>query len=72
MQTAYKDLDIQFLPNNILQELSQKGNLDLTMTSQINSTNLSFSTEVLSNENLLPSNLILDFLNNHFHNLVSF
>ena len=70
MQTAYKDLDIQFLPNNIIQELNQKGNLDLT--SHINSTNLSLSTEVLSNENLLPSNIILDFINNHFHNFVSF
>ena len=65
MQTAYKDLDIQFLPNNIIQELNQKGNLDLT--SHLNSTNLNLSMEVLSKENLFQSNMIIDFINNYFH-----
>ena len=72
MQTAYKDLDIQFLPNTIIQELNQKGNIDLTSQINSNSTNISFSTEVLSNENLLQSNILLEFINNYFHNFVSF
>ena len=47
MQKAYKDLDIQLLPNNIVEELNQKGEL----VSQINNLPESFSTELLSNEN---------------------
>jgi len=67
MQTAYKDLEIQFLPNNIIQELNQNDNLDLI--SQLNSTNLYLSTEVLPTENLLQSNMVLDFINNYFDSL---
>jgi uncharacterized protein YggT (Ycf19 family) len=65
MQTAYKDLNIQFLPDNITQELPQNSNLDLT--SQINSTNLYLSTEILSKEHFFQSNMIMEFINNYFH-----
>jgi len=67
MQTAYKDLDIQFLPNNIIQEFIQKGNLDLV--SQASLIKASLSTEILSKENLLQPNTFIDFINNSFHNL---
>jgi hypothetical protein len=50
MQTAYKDLDLQLLPDRIIQELSQKSDL----VSQATSWNSSFSTELLSNESLFP------------------
>ena len=67
MQTAYKDLNIQFLPNNIIQELNQNGNLDLI--SQINSTNLFLPTEIISQNDFLQSNIIIDFFNYYFHTL---
>lgn len=50
MQTAYKDLDLQLLPDRIIQELSQKSDL----VSQANNWNPSFSSELLSTESLLP------------------
>jgi hypothetical protein len=51
MQTAYKDLDLQLLPDRIIQELSQKSDL----VSQVRNWNQSFSTELLSNQSLLPT-----------------
>ena len=56
LQTAYKELDIEFLPNNIIQEVIQNDTLQ--------NTNMS-----LSNENFLQSNLIVDFINNYFYNV---
>jgi hypothetical protein len=47
MQTAYKDLDIQLLPNGIIQELSQKNNL----LTQLNTLTESFSTNLVSDSN---------------------
>ena len=67
MQTAYKDLHIQFLPNNIIQEFNQTTKLDLT--SQFNSTNLFLSTERFSNESLFQPNMVMNFINNYFHSL---
>ena len=58
MQEAYKDLNIQFLPDSIVENLNQEGGL-ITQQTNIND---SFSTEILSNVNLVLSN---DFLN-HF------
>jgi uncharacterized protein YggT (Ycf19 family) len=57
MQKAYKDLDIQFLPDNIFQKLNQQNDL---VTQQNNITNY-ISTEILSKENLFHSN---EFINN--------
>jgi hypothetical protein len=57
MQTAYKDLDIQFLPNSIIQELNQQGDL----ISQTNSINEYLSTEILSKEILFQLNDIFQF-----------
>ena len=63
MQTAYKELDIQFLPNKIIEEFTQKGNLEV-VSQQINSINISLSTE-----NFFQSNLITNFINNCLHTL---
>ena len=57
MQKAYKDLDIQLLPNGILQELSQKSNL----LTQLNTLTESFSTNLVSD-----SNSIVHWFNNLF------
>lgn len=61
MQNAYKDLNIQFLPNSILQKLSQTSSISDYV-----------STEVLTKENLFDSDVILKsvkFLSENFHNL---
>ena len=68
MQTAYKDLNIQFLPNNVIEELNTKTDL----MSQINPNNLNdyLSTEIVSKESLFQSNnfinAIIDNLNTFF------
>ena len=73
MQKAYKDLDIQFLPNNIVDELTQK-----KLTVELSSIrealiyqNNSIPTEVLSKHHSFQTNEIIDnlnLLNDHFHN----
>jgi len=61
MQKAYKDLDIQFLPDNIVQELTQqKLTAALTSISLIPDINFMHSDTVLVN---------LNFLNEQFNNL---
>jgi hypothetical protein len=64
MQTAYKDLDIQFLPNSVIQELNQKA--DLVSQTTINSINEYLSTEILSKENLFQSNEFINYITDHF------
>jgi uncharacterized protein YggT (Ycf19 family) len=70
MQKAYKELDIQFLPDQIVRELhQQKLTADLlanhTLTdSAIGNSNLS---ELLSNNSVLDT---INFLTEHFHNLL--
>ena len=67
MQKAYKDLDIQFLPDNIIQRLNQPGDL---VTQQNNLSNY-ISTEILSKEYLFHSNEFIrhiNFMNEDFHN----
>ena len=59
MQKAYKDLDIQFLPNNIIQQFNQQGDL-VTQTNNISD---HFSTQLLSNE--VINNI--SSINGHFH-----
>jgi hypothetical protein len=69
MQKAYKDLDIQFLPNNIVTELNQQTlstKLSLISGSFIipnSSINHSISTEILSTNNLVQTDRFLDNLN---------
>ncbi len=73
MQKAYKDLDIQFLPNRIIQELNQqKLTVDLPQLHDSFIAKSSYitdhiSTEILSKDNLihLPS---INSMNEHFHN----
>jgi uncharacterized protein YggT (Ycf19 family) len=75
MQKAYKDLDIQFLPDNIVQELNQqKLTADLTSFNAIPDTNITnyISTAILSKDNLIQTDTVLanlDFINQQFHNL---
>jgi hypothetical protein len=65
MQTAYKDLDLQLLPDRIIQELSQKGEL----ISEANPLNYSFSTELLSNENFFPTDGLTDYVTTIFDSI---
>ena len=79
MQKAYKDFDIQFLPDRIIKELNQK---ILTQNFSFNSNSLitqsidldySLNTELLSTLDLSQSDNFLSnlhFLNASFHNLV--
>ena len=66
MQKAYKELNIQFLPDSIIQELNQKADL----VSQTNKIGDYISTEVLSKENLFHSDTIfLSFFRENFQNI---
>lgn len=79
LQKAYKDLDIQFLPDNIVQELNQKS---LTTASSLLSNPLmvanslienSIPTELLSLNNLLERDPFLNqinFLNEHLQSFI--
>ena len=71
MQKAYKDLPINFLPDNISEKVSQQAGL---MTHQTNITDY-VSTEILSHQNFVQSNEFMNHLNiynsllDHIHNL---
>jgi hypothetical protein len=70
MQKAYKDLDIQFLPNNIITELNQQ-KLTATIPSfpdQLLNQSISISTEILSNINFFKTDsvFLINFINDHF------
>ncbi len=64
MQKAYKDVDIQFLPNNIIQELNQKS--DSIITNNISDY---LSTQILSNEHLFFSNDLTSYISENLHTL---
>ena len=51
MQTAYRDLDIQLLPNIVIQELNKKNNL----VSQLSDLHESLSTTILSQSDIVQS-----------------
>ena len=78
MQKAYGDLDIQFLPDKIVEELNQQ-KLGVGLSSIHNSfqdSNLddSISTQLLSNHHLLERDVFgnnLNFFNEHFHNFLT-
>jgi hypothetical protein len=80
MQKAYKDLDIQFLPDNIVHEFNQqklKAELPQLYDSLIvkNTHHISdyLSTEILSKNHLTPVNEFLphlNFINEHFKNFL--
>ena len=68
MQKAYKDLPINFLPDNISEKVSQQGGL---MTQQTNITDY-VSTEILSHQNFVQSNEFMNHSNSildHIHSL---
>ena len=54
MQTAYKDLNIQFLPDNIIKELSTEATS--SFVGQITNLTDSLPTEVLSTESFFQLN----------------
>jgi hypothetical protein len=68
MQKAYKDLEIQFLPDNIVTELNQQ-----KLTDSIQGISDTYiSTEILSKDHLIqPDSLLADLIsiNEQFHNL---
>jgi hypothetical protein len=66
MQKAYKDVDIQFLPNNIIQELNQKSDSIITKTNNISD---HLSTQILSNEHLFSSNDLPSYIGENLHTL---
>jgi hypothetical protein len=64
MQKAYKDVEIQFLPNNIIQELNQKSDSIITKTDNISDY---LSTQILSNEHLFFSNDPTSYISENLH-----
>jgi hypothetical protein len=56
MQTAYKDLNIQFLPDNIVKELSTNPDVSSSLVGHITHLTNSFPTELLSIENISHGN----------------
>jgi len=79
MQKAYKDLDIQFLPDNVIQQLNQQRlTADLSQIHDyliVKSSYLSqtVSTEILSRNDMVEENAFIsssDLVINYFHSLV--
>jgi hypothetical protein len=77
MQKAYKDLDIQFLPDSLIQELNQqKLKVDVpqlydSLIAKNNSITDYISTEILSKDNLIEGHQLfpsINSMNEHFHN----
>ena len=67
MQNAYKDLDIQFLPDNVVKQLNQS----IVLTSLLPD---SISTEILSTTNLVPTDIdsnSLEFVHDAFHHFLT-
>ena len=62
METAYKDLDLQLLPERIFQELNQK----IDLANQIQNFSESFSTEILSKGSLLDSDFWIQVFVDNF------
>ena len=60
MQTAYKDLDIQFLPDSVIKHLVEKGDF----ISQVNLNYDSLSTEILANQTFFSYNELIIYLQN--------
>ena len=56
MQTAYKDLNIQFLPDNIVKELSTNPDAASSLVGHVTHLTNSFPTELLSIENISHGN----------------
>ena len=66
MEKAYQDLDIQFLPDDIISHLNQEKLTSLVSSSFIdldNNFNHMVSTEVLSKNDLIDTNLVITKLN---------
>jgi uncharacterized protein YggT (Ycf19 family) len=63
LQKAYKELDIQFLPDNIIQELNNKSDL----VSKTNNIGDYLSTEVLSNEYISFSYTLISHVSENLH-----
>ena len=71
MQAAYKDLEIQFLPDSIIEELDLTQPSDLIIARQ--SIGMDEYLEYLSTETLFQSNDLVHYINlihNNFHNFV--
>jgi hypothetical protein len=67
MQTAYKDLDLQLLPDKILQELSQK----VELANPTKNLTEYLSTELLSKTTLYDFNLSINSFVDNFNNILN-
>ena len=68
MQTAYKNLGIQFLPNNFIPELQPKSEL----VSQVQELHQVFSTQLVAKVNLFSTYGSIDYFNAHFFSTIVF
>src|SRR5210317_25207 len=78
MQKAYKDLDIQFLPDKVIQQLNQQklqADLPQAYDSLINQSNFigdHISTEILSKNDFIQGQELLPYLNSMNENFHDF
>jgi hypothetical protein len=79
MEKAYQNLDIQFLPDNIIRQLNQEkltgelSSFSNSLISQNSNLNHSISSEILSQNNLSKADMVLTnihFGNEEFYNLI--
>ena len=73
MQTAYSDLDVRWLPDNIneeLQALAGSGSM-IIPENQTNTISNYLSTEILSKESLFQSNDFIHYLNDNLHTFLN-
>ena len=70
MQKAYKDADIQFLPDSIVQQLNQE-KLTADLPQIQSSLSEMVSTEILSKHDIIQGHNFIPYshsINEHFHN----
>jgi len=70
MQTAYSDLDVRWLPDNVSEELQRSGSTIIT-ENQTNTISQYLSTEILSKESLFQSNDFIHYLNDNLHTFLN-
>ena len=68
MQKAYKNLDIEFLPDSVISEASSS--LVDKITTNVNNINDSLSTQIISDECLFLSNNFTDFISGILHTFI--
>ena len=69
MQTAYKDLHLKLLPNDVVHQIDHEVWRQKLLHSQVNIFKENLPTELLSKENFLQADSVLHSFMNHFSNL---